>query len=189
MLSRERSFRDRQELKIMSYFTDRIFIFKIALYYSSFYFLYNHGVGGCRVIGNNQRGKGYSADIINKVVPGGWFCWEVNLAIRYDYDRYPDIWPKLDACVKKYIPEDKLKYRDEIREDWGPHVVVGGVAWSPEKLSVVQDFLDEINEIIEPIKDRCECGADGFWYCTDYPFAEATWMWTDDGFKVVGTEY
>jgi hypothetical protein len=53
----------------------------------------------------------------------------------------------------------------------------------------VQALLDEINEIILPIKNECECAADGEWFVDEEAFAVATWCWSDSGFIVVGTEY
>ena len=55
-------------------------------------------------------------------------------------------------------------------------------------LRVVQDFLDELNRILEPIKSECDGYGMGNWYITDAPFAIATWDWTEDGFKITGTE-
>ena len=54
---------------------------------------------------------------------------------------------------------------------------------------IVQDFLDEVNKILEPIKAECsgfggECG----WYQPQVPFAEANWDWDDEkGFVIGGT--
>ena len=66
--------------------------------------------------------------------------------------------------------------------------VVNSIDWNPQKLRYVQNFLDEVNEAIWPIKDECDCYCIGDWHITDGPKATATWDWTDNGFKVMGTE-
>lgn len=67
--------------------------------------------------------------------------------------------------------------------------MVDGIVWGTECLREVQDFLDEVNKIILPIKNECNCGAEGTWYITDDAFAVAYIDWFEDGFKVVGTEF
>ncbi len=63
------------------------------------------------------------------------------------------------------------------------------IQWCPRTLRVVQDFLDEVNHILEPLMHEVEGGYTGKWYINDPPTAVATWTWTEDGFKVVGTEF
>ena len=158
--------------------------------YSVFEFLYNHGEGW---VGKFENGAWvdlkpqYSSKIVNKEYPKEWFCWYVNLAIEFDFEKYSAILQKLRECVKKHVPSDQYEYCESAWED-DPQILINGVSWPTKKLSLVQDFLNEINAIIEPIKDECDCGADGHWYYYEFPFAVATWDWTDDGFKVMGTE-
>ena len=119
------------------------------------------------------------------MVPG--LIWNVYLAIEFDFDKYPSIHQKLKECVKKHVPSDQYEYCESA---WAeePENLINGISWPTKKLSVVQDFLDEINAIIKPIDDECYFGAEGKWYYCDAPFAVATWKWTEDGFKVMGAE-
>ena len=52
----------------------------------------------------------------------------------------------------------------------------------------VQDFLDKVNEVLLPIKDEVSAETKGPWEAKDH-FAAATWVWTDEGFKVIGTRF
>jgi hypothetical protein len=52
----------------------------------------------------------------------------------------------------------------------------------------VQEFLDEVNQILKPIQPECEGSSGEFgWYQPNTPFAVADWVWTDEGFKIMGT--
>ena len=95
----------------------------------------------------------------------------------------------MQDAVRRHIPKDQLEYCEGTWEDGEYQILVHSIGWEPLKLRVVQDFLDEINAIIEPIKNECSCDCEGDWYITRLPFAVATWVWTDDGFKVIGVEY
>ena len=52
----------------------------------------------------------------------------------------------------------------------------------------VQDFLDKVNEVLLPIKDEVSASTNGSWEARN-DFAVATWVWTDEGFKVIGTYF
>ena len=91
----------------------------------------------------------------------------------------------------KLMIDRKLKKKDLREDSWeygDVGTLISSISWYPRKLRVVQDFLDELNRILEPIKSKCDGYGMGNWYITDAPFAIATWDWTEDGFKITGTE-
>lgn len=158
--------------------------------YTIFEFLYNHGESYC---GRFENGKWinleeqYSTDIIDKDFGKDWWCWNMDLVVEFDFEKYPDILEVLHETVRKYIPEDQLEYCENSWKDGDVGILISSISWEPRKLRVVQDFLDEINRILEPIKSEYDGSAMGSWYITDAPYAIATWDWTEDGFKVTGT--
>lgn len=161
------------------------------LKYSFYEFLYNHGAADYGKFEHRywiDLEKQFSNDIIKKEYTKELFCWNVDLGVEFDYEKYPEILSQLRKCVKKHVPEDEYQYCDPAWED-DPQQLIVGVSWHTNSLRTVQAFLDEVNAIIEPIKDECDCGADGFWYYPEYPFAVASWGWNEEGFKVFGTEF
>ena len=159
--------------------------------YSVFEFLYNHGEGWC---GRYENGKWidlksrYTRDIVDKDFGEDWWCWNLDLDVEFDFEKYPEILEALQNCVRKRIPEDQVKYCEGSWEDGDTQILCSSISWCPRKLRVVQDFLDELNEILRPIIKECEGCCMGNWYICTAPFAIATWDWTEDGFKVLGTE-
>lgn len=159
--------------------------------YTIYSFSYNGGSGNC---GKYQNGewvdleKAFTCDIVKTQRSGMWFCWNVNLVLYFDFEKHAEILAALQNAVRKYVPENELQYCEQAWADGDVHAIINGVAWDTNDLSEVQDFLDEVNLIIMPIQDECEYGTDGIWFYTDSPFAEATWDWTDEGFKVIGVE-
>lgn len=155
-------------------------------------FLYNHGSCYCGKFENGNwvdLEKHYSSEILDKDYDYGWWSWNVDLYADFDFESYPEILEVLHKTVRKYIPKDQLKQCEEEWENGEPGYLVSSIGWYPQKLRMVQDFLDEINTILEPIKSECDCGCEGSWYIIDAPFAVATWFWTDEGFKIMGTSY
>lgn len=75
---------------------------------------------------------------------------------------------------------------EEFQDDY--EILCNSIQWCPRTLRVVQNFLDEVNHILEPIMHEVEGGYAGKWYISDPPAAVAMWTWTEDGFKIVGTE-
>lgn len=131
----------------------------------------------------------YTPDIIHKEFGTDWGCWNLDMSVDFDFEKHSDILEQLHAAVKKHVPADEYDYCLGAWEDGELQILINSISWFTPKLSVVQDFLDEINKILLPIKDECECGAQGDWFMEEENFAVATWDWFDDGFKVVGTEY
>lgn len=159
--------------------------------YTKFEFLYNHGMGGCS---KYENGTWIDLELLND--PGivdhdfgeDWFCWNLDLGVKFDFEKYPEIVVALQDTVRKHIPADQLGYCEDSWESGDLGILVSSIAWSPRTLRVVQDFLDEVNAILEPIKSECDCWAgDGVWNQVKAPFAVAKWVWTEEGFVIHGT--
>ncbi len=161
--------------------------------YTIFEFNYNHGAGGCSKYENGtwtapqlQR----TPKIIDCNFGNDWWCWNLDLYVDLDYETHPEILTALRQTVRKHIPTDQIQYCESAWADGDVNILVNSITWCPRTLRVVQDFLDEINKILEPVKAECigssgDCG----WFQTRFPFAEANWDWFDDGFKIVGLQY
>lgn len=154
-------------------------------------FLYNHGEGWT---GKFENGKWlnleeqFSSEILDKDLGQEWWCWNLDLSVEFDFDKYSDIIEKLHDCVRKYIPEDQKEYCEASWEDGDAGLLCSSISWNPRKLRVVQVFLDEVNEILKPIMDECDGVAMGQWFIKNPPFAIAAWKWTNNGFRITGTE-
>lgn len=114
-----------------------------------------------------------------------WSAENLDLAVEFDYDKYPDVLNALHDAVRRHLPEEEYLNCVDAWEGEAPDLVVWSSYWGPRTLREVQNFLDEVNAIIEPIKDECECEGYGKWFMTVPPFAVAEWKWTKDGFRVV----
>lgn len=161
------------------------FTYKLAMFYNNRgEFLYE----------KIQNGKSIDIrDILSpdftSYIPGTeWWSWSQSLCVEFDFDQYPQIIKKLHSTVHKHVPQDELEYCEDIWADGELGILVNGIQWLTEDLAEVQNFLDEVNRIIEPIKNQCRCEASGYWEIKD-EFAVATWDWFEDGFKVIGTKF
>lgn len=158
--------------------------------YSIYELLLSHGEGYCRKFENGEWDdlkSRYSQYVLDKEYPNGWYTLGVTLAVEFSYEKHPDIQRKLRECVKKYLSDEEYEL---CKTDWQdePELLISDIQFLPDTLRTVQNFLDEINSIIEPIKSECSCRADGEWFHCEEPFASAEWNWTDDGFKLTGAE-
>ena len=153
-------------------------------------FQYNHGEGWTEKYENGKwidLEANYSSDILDIDFGQDWWCWNQDLYIEFDFEKHQDILEALHDVVRKRIPKDEIENCEGNWEDGENQILCPSISWTPRKLREVQDFLDELNTILKPIMNECEGSAEGNWYIKEYPFAVATWKWTDEGFKVVGT--
>lgn len=158
--------------------------------YLSFRFYYSSGEGYCQKYVDGKLidlQNQFSSEIIKKEYPEEWFSWASGLGLEFDFEKYPEILRKLQECVKKHLPKADYENCEPFWED-EPYDLLNDVQWPTKSLREIQDFLDEINEIIAPIKEQCDCDAHGTWYHTRPPFAIAKWKWTKEGFKITGVE-
>lgn len=159
--------------------------------YTVFEFLYNHGCGGGNRYENGQwitAKLPRSTDILDQDFGKDWWCWNLDLYVDFDYEKYPEILEELHQAVRKHIPEDQIEYCESAWDDKDFDILISSIIWYPRTLRVVQDFLDEVNAILKPIQSECVgSGGDCGWFQTGAPFAKADWVWTDQGFKIMGT--
>lgn len=159
--------------------------------YKNFNFLYNHGAGGCAKYENGKwidLKSQYTPNIIDLNLGCDWWCWNLDLYVDFDYEKYPEILAALQQAVRKHIPEDQVQYCENAWEDGDVGILINSITWCPRTLRVVKDFLDEVNKILKPIQSECggssgDCG----WYQRQVPFAEANWDWSaEKGFTIGG---
>lgn len=129
-----------------------------------------------------------SRDIVSQRFDGGWWGYNLDLCAEFDFEKHRDILYQLQDVVRNNLPEEEVPYCEGAWEDGDLHILCCSVGWSPECLEEVQVFLDKINEILLPIKDEISAAGEGTWTNSD-AFAVATWTWTEDGFRVMGTLY
>ncbi|MCF0187725.1 MAG: hypothetical protein HUJ98_14705, partial [Bacteroidaceae bacterium] len=159
--------------------------------YKSFEFLYNHGEGGCM---KYENGKWLDLEsiaspaVLDKDFGENWWDWELCLYCQFDFEKYPEKLRALQTLVKKHVPAEWIERCEFEWSAEGPEFLVNSIDWNPRRLRDVQDFLDEVNQIVLPIKEECDCYCMGDWHIVNGPKATATWDWFEDGFKVVATE-
>lgn len=160
--------------------------------YMLYEFLYNHGEGQLRKFENgewNNLEDQYTTDILDKDFGIDWWCWNLDLSVEFDFDKYPDIVNSLHECVRNSIPKDQVKYCEDTWEDGDVGILCNSISWYPRKLRIIQNFLDAINGVLKPIINECEgSGFDSKWFIKEAPFAIATWAWSNNGFIIKGTQ-
>lgn len=159
--------------------------------YREYDFIYNSGEGFCNKLENGKwvdLEAHYTTDIIDQDFEKDWWCWNMDICIDFDHAKYPEIIDKLRQTVRNHIPKSQLEYCESRWNDDEKEVLLSSVEWKPRTLRVVQNFLDEINEVLKPIKSECQCDTfDSIWYQTNAPFAVARICWTEEGLTIKGT--
>lgn len=153
-------------------------------------FLHNHGEGRIAKYENGEwidLKNQYTPAILDKEFGQNWWCWQLDLSVDFDFDKYPDILVALHNAVRRNIPQDQVPYCESTWEDGDIGILCSSISWEPAKLRTVQDFLDELNGILKPIMNECNGNCMGEWYIKEPPFAIATWDWTEEGFQITGT--
>ena len=130
----------------------------------------------------NEMLRDAKEGIIKEDALGYWWTWNVELGIDFDYEKYPEILSNLHNSVKKHLPESEIQYCEDIWED-DPSDLLPGIQWCTNDLNDVQLFLNEINDIINPIKDEIQPWADGLWELRKR-FVVASWIWTGTDFRI-----
>lgn len=127
-------------------------------------------------------------DIVDRSFDDEWWSWSLNLCVEFDFDKYHNELLQLQNVVRNYIPASEVQYCEDGWNLGYYAILCNGIQWSCRSLREVKDFLDKINLILMPIKDEIDATCDGIWVIRNR-FAVATWKWTDEGFKIVGTEF
>ena len=159
--------------------------------YSVHQFLYNHGEDWNGRFENGQwidLEKHFTTDILDRHYAREWWCWNLDMVVEFDYETHADVLEGLHASVRRHIPADQLEYCEDSWGEGDEGLLLSSIAWYPERLRTVQNFLDEINEILKPVMKECRGTFMGNWHMLAYPFAIASCRWTEKGFQISGTE-
>lgn len=162
--------------------------------YKKYEYFHEYCEGICEKFENNKwvnLEELYTEDIVDRDFGNDWFCTFVTLLIDFDCDRYPKILEALKDSVRKHYPKDYIHYCEEqweeyVREDKAFPLIDSGW-WYPRSLREVQDFLDEINTILKPIKFRSDVNAE--WFQKGNPFAIAKILCEENKFVIKGTQF
>ena len=134
----------------------------------------------------------YTENIVDKEYNSAWDSHELSLEIDFDFEKYPLIIKAAHETVIKHMPPEEYKYCKDFLEDAQEEgcfgLLIAGADWYPKSMREIQNFLDDLNSILNPIIHECTGYCEGKWYITESPFAVATWEWTDNGFRIIGTE-
>lgn len=135
--------------------------------------------------------KLYTPEIINLKSEEVWASNHLYLHINFDFEAHKDILEELRNLIRAYSSEDDLRVLEDFWEDDDdPGLIMAYFDWDDGAgFKDVRGFLDSIHGIIAPIMDECEGAASGDWFLNDDPFAVATWEWTNNGFRIIGTTY
>ena len=172
--------------KMLSFKRREKFVYKLAILYldsgeEAYYKIENSKE--CEILDSHDE------TLISKVFSDD--CWtseDLNLAVYFDFEKYPQILEKLRKALEDFLPDYAEDMRDNFWDYDENQVICADLALKTDTLGDIQDFIDNINKIIEPIKDEVDCGADGYLrLCKN--FGLATWEWTYDGFKIKATMY
>ena len=129
-----------------------------------------------------------TTEIIDQYYSSDWWCWNLDLCVEFDFEAHPDILAELQDIVRKHIPANQVQYCESTWADGDVGILINSITWCPKTLRIVQDFLDEVNRALLPIKSKCTgYGGDCGWYQTSNPYAEANWDWNEEkGFLIKG---
>ena len=129
-----------------------------------------------------------SNSIINKEFKTNLWGHNLDLWVYFNFDQHPLMLEQLHDIVRKHVGESDLELCEEAWEDGEPQCLCRNIEWDVYSLKDVQRFLDEINQVIIPIKEELDPYTSG-WFVSSNTFFVAKWMWTDKGFQIVGSEY
>lgn len=161
------------------------FTYKLAAYFpDSGEFMYEKIVDGKEI----DVLDSCDPSILEKAVSRDWWSLSLILWAKFDFEKYADKLNALHDIVRENIPQSEVEFCEETWAEGDPHILCNGIQWENVDLNEVQRFLDKINAVLLPIKDEVEAGGEGTWGIID-EFKVATWDWTDEGFKVIGTCY
>ena len=120
-----------------------------------------------------KDGKSYDLEtlcsphiISEKKVPM-WTGSSIILVVDFDFDDYPDLLERLHKVVKSYVPSSQLPYIEDVWEEEEHGVLLNGTDWDSTDLQEIQDFLNAVNTILEPIAETCEYTIEHCWYNLD----------------------
>jgi len=120
-----------------------------------------------------RDGKSYniedisSPNIVSEQDGSIWTGSSIILVVDFDFDAHPDIIEQLHEVVRSSVPQDQLSYIEDVWEEEEQGILLNGTDWKTNDLSIVQDFLNKINSILEPIAETCSYIIEHCWYNLD----------------------
>lgn len=161
------------------------FEYKIATFYpDSGEFLHHKILNGKSF----DIGEHCSEEIVTKQFGDKWWSWNLYLWADFDFEEHQDTLKKLRSIMRCSIPKNEIKYCENAWNDGEDQILCNCIQWNTLSLKEIQSFLDQLNEILLPIKDELDAGGSGYWMVRK-EFAVATWDWFEDGFKIIGCQY
>ena len=132
-------------------------------------------------------------ELSGRWVPGG----ESDLIIRFcnsSFSAVQETYSKLHDLIRKtfgvgFFTQMRPEIIQTYEKIWETDsaVLFTNLFWLCTDLDEIQDFFNQLNKIVLPEKDHLSyvCG-NSYWVNTKN-YAYATWAWTEEGFKIVGT--
>ncbi len=108
-----------------------------------------------------------SPDILNEQNGSEWTGSSIILVANCDYDEHPELIETLHETVRAFVPANQLPYIEDVWDEGEYGVLLNGTDWIVNDLQVVQDFLDKVNLILEPVADECDYFIEHCWYNLD----------------------
>lgn len=129
-----------------------------------------------------------TTDFPREIPSKEWFAESMTLVVGFDFDEHLDILEELRNITRKYISRDQLAFCEDSWEDEEPDVLLNHISWSTCDFKDVQQFLDDINEVLAPIADTVDADTDGYWEIPS-DFALAKCEWNGWKFELLGMVY
>lgn len=116
-----------------------------------------------------------------------WYSWSCGLRLDCNFKSSSEELQKLRDIVRKYLPENEFKDNEQqwLNELVEPGCLLFDTQWVTEKLNPIKAFSDEINEVLESLKNDYTLHADGTWFDIKN-FAVAKWDVLDNMVCLVG---
>lgn len=112
--------------------------------------------------------------------------------VLVDEEKHPGVMEQLYAIMAKHLPAQAAVSAKEEREWDTPNdrkILCAGSYLNPQDILELQPLLDELNEVLLPIKeDIVDVATQGYWVNMD-DFRIATWVWTEEGFQIWSMTY
>ena len=126
--------------------------------------------------------------VVRKTFSSSLWGHNLDLWVYLDTDQHPDLLEQLHGIVREHIKKDELELCEDVWEEGEPECLCRNIEWDVCCLNDVQRFLNEISQVILPIKEEIETYTGGY-FVSSKEFFAAKWVWTEKGFQIVGAEY
>lgn len=161
------------------------FIYKLAIFYP------NSGEYKYEKIANGRTvdiDALMTPDFALNITPNAWSVDSLDLIANFDFEEHSDILNKLHNIVRESVPKSQLAFCEDGWEDGDPGLLLNSICWNTYTFEEIQQFLDDINSVLNPIADTVDAESYGYWENPSM-FALAKCRWTGTKFELVGTFY